>query len=95
MGAQGLTLRALAADGFASSAHCPETLATGKAGTVYLCHPFLVHAAQCHRGTQPRFLGEPPLLPREPLLLERADAAYSPVELAIRKALGVLLNGSP
>ena len=25
-------------------------LATGEAGTVYLCHPFLVHAAQTHRG---------------------------------------------
>ncbi|GAB3557739.1 phytanoyl-CoA dioxygenase family protein [Spirosoma fluminis] len=36
------------------------TLATGKAGTVYLCHPFLVHAAQAHRGTEPRFLAQPP-----------------------------------
>jgi hypothetical protein len=25
----------------------PQVLATGEAGTVYLCHPFLVHAAQC------------------------------------------------
>ncbi|QOY90366.1 phytanoyl-CoA dioxygenase family protein [Paludibaculum fermentans] len=86
-GAPGLTLRALAADGFASSSHCPETLATGQAGTVYVCHPFLVHAAQSHRGRHPRFLAQPPLLPREPLKLEREDAAYSPVELAIRKAL--------
>src|SRR5882757_9437762 len=28
-------------------------LATGPAGTVYLCHPFLVHAAQKHRGKTP------------------------------------------
>ena len=27
-----------------------ETYATGKAGTVYLCHPFIVHAAQEHHG---------------------------------------------
>jgi hypothetical protein len=42
----------------------PERLATGRAGTVYLCHPFLVHAAQSHRGAVPRFLAQPPLLPR-------------------------------
>lgn len=35
----------------------PEALATGRAGTVYLCHPFLVHAAQRHRGTEPKFMG--------------------------------------
>ncbi|WP_321475302.1 phytanoyl-CoA dioxygenase family protein [uncultured Paludibaculum sp.] len=86
-GARGMTLRDLAADGFASSGHCPETLATGEAGTVYLCHPFLVHAAQIHRGARPRFLAQPPLLPRGPLALERDDGAYSPVELAIRKAI--------
>jgi hypothetical protein len=28
-------------------------LATGEAGTVYLCHPFLIHAAQKHNGTPP------------------------------------------
>lgn len=28
-----------------------EIFATGKAGTVYLCHPFLVHSAQSHRGS--------------------------------------------
>jgi hypothetical protein len=31
-------------------------LATGEAGTVYLCRPFLIHAAQKHRGTTPRFM---------------------------------------
>ena len=36
--------------------------ATGPAGTVYLCHPFLVHAAQAHRGTEPKFMAQPPLL---------------------------------
>jgi len=84
---EGLTLRALAADHFARSAHRPETLATGPSGTVYLCHPFLVHAAQPHRGTRPRFMAQPPLLPTEPLKLDRADRAYSPVEIAIRRAL--------
>jgi hypothetical protein len=64
-----------------------EELGTGPAGTVYLCHPFLVHAAQNHRGAQPRFMAQPPLLPKEPLCLERDDSAYSPVEIAIRQAL--------
>jgi hypothetical protein len=66
---------------------CPETLALGAAGTVYLCHPFIVHAAQAHHGSEPRFMAQPPLLPREPLSLVRADNAYSPVEQAIRRAL--------
>jgi hypothetical protein len=62
-------------------------LATGEAGTVYLCHPFLIHAAQKHSGRTPRFLAQPPLPPAAPFCLERADAAYSPVEVAIRQAL--------
>ena len=86
-GESGLSLRELAANGFAETARRQEVLATGNAGTVYLCHPFLVHAAQPHRGARPRFLAQPPLLPAEPFLLERADGAYSPVEQAIRIAL--------
>ena len=67
--------------------HRPEALATGEAGTVYLCHPFLVHAAQIHRGATPRFMAQPPLHPAEPFQLERPDRDYSPVEMAIRQAL--------
>jgi hypothetical protein len=65
----------------------PEALATGDAGTVYLCHPFLVHAAQRHQGTAPRFMAQPPLHPAEPIRLERMDGDYSAVEIAIRQAL--------
>ena len=65
----------------------PEALAVGKAGTVYLCHPFLIHAAQPHRGSTPRFMAQPPLHPAEPVRLEREDGDYSPVEMAIRRAL--------
>ena len=86
-GEAGLTLRELAADGFAASAGRDPVLATGPAGTVYLCHPFLVHAAQPHRGTHPRFMAQPPLLPREQIKLDRADGGYAPVERAIRRAL--------
>jgi hypothetical protein len=65
----------------------PQALATGEAGTVYLCHPFLVHAAQMHRGSRPRFMAQPPLHPAEPFILEREDGDYCPVEIAIRQAL--------
>lgn len=86
-GDDGLSLGELAANGFAESAHRPEVLATGRAGTVYLCHPFLVHSAQPHRGTVVRFMAQPPLLPVGDLQLTRIDGAYSPVEQAIRLAL--------
>jgi hypothetical protein len=86
-GDTGLTLRQLSADGYASTAHLPEVYATGAPGTVYLCHPFLVHAAQPHRGTRVKFMAQPPLLPVGQLALDRADGDYSPVEIAIRTAL--------
>jgi hypothetical protein len=85
-GENGLTLGELAADGFASTERCEEALATGQAGTVYLCHPFLVHRAQPHRGRQPRFMAQPPLLPKgefDPSL------PPSPVQIPIRKACGL------
>jgi len=86
-GEQGQSLRELAVNGFVESAERREVPATGEAGTVYLCHPFLVHAAQPHRGAHPRFLAQPPLLPAEPFLLDRADGPSSPVEQAIKTAL--------
>jgi hypothetical protein len=61
-GEAGMSLRELAVNGFSETADCGEVIATGEAGTVYLCHPFLVHAAQRHRGLRPRFMAQPPLL---------------------------------
>ncbi len=63
--------------------------ATGSSGTVYLCHPFLVHGAQPHHGDRPRFIAQPPLIPREPVSISREDGDYSPVEIAIRLGLGL------
>ncbi|QIP11912.1 phytanoyl-CoA dioxygenase family protein [Spirosoma aureum] len=65
-----------------------ETMAIGKAGTVYLCHPFLAHAAQAHRGKEPRFLAQPPLLLRNELTISGSEVGYTPVEEAIRIGLG-------
>ena len=85
-GEGGVSLGELASSDFSESAHRPESTAVGPAGTVYLCHPFLVHAAQpLLFGTRPRFLGQPALLPRESRGLWRHSA--SPVERAIRMAL--------
>lgn len=65
----------------------PEEVATGNAGTVFLCHPFIVHAAQAHRGNTPKFMAQPPLLPLKEFNLERPDQNFCPVELAILQAL--------
>jgi len=70
-------------------------LATGTAGDVYLCHPFVVHAAQPHRGSSPRFMAQPPLMSRGPLQLDRAAGDYSPVEIAVRRALSQTNTQSP
>jgi hypothetical protein len=68
----------------------PIAWTTGNAGDVYLCHPFLVHAASWpHRGTAPRFIAQPPLTPVGVLNLARADGDYSPVEVAVRRGLGL------
>jgi len=64
-----------------------EILATGKAGTIYLCHPFLVHSAQPHRGVNPKFMAQPPLLLRGELNLTDSKPGLSPVERAIRLAI--------
>jgi len=65
-------------------------VATGKAGDVYLCHPFLVHAASWpHRGLNPRFISQPELPPVGRFCLARADENYSPVETATRLGLTV------
>ncbi len=88
-GEAGLTLRELAANRFDETAGLPEVTAVGDAGTVYLCHPFLVHAAQPHHGTRPRFMAQPPLIPSGLLLHTRADGDYSPTERAVRLALSL------
>jgi Phytanoyl-CoA dioxygenase (PhyH) len=85
-GEEGMSFIELAGQ-FGVTERRPVVLATGHPGDVYLCHPFLVHAAQPHHGSRPRFIAQPPLHPAEPLSLDRADGNYSPVELAIRRGL--------
>jgi hypothetical protein len=84
-GADGIPVRSL---DLTSTAICKEVMATGEAGTVYLCHPFLVHAAQINRGHAPRFMAQPPLLPKRELdVMRQSPRPIHPVEAAIRRAL--------
>ncbi|MFC5835363.1 phytanoyl-CoA dioxygenase [Nonomuraea insulae] len=53
----------------------PVRLATGAPGDVYVVHPFTVHAAQEHRGSEPRFMAQAPVFLAEPL----APGAASPL----------------
>lgn len=75
------------------SAGRPEALATGPAGTVYLCHPFLVHGAQPHRGTEPRFMAQPPLPLKTPFDLDPGVTDPPPVARAIRMAIDTVQRG--
>jgi len=70
-----------------ASENRPIEIATGGIGDVYLCHPFLVHSAQQHRGHTPRFMAQPPLLPTQDLDL--AAAQPTPVALAILRGLAL------
>jgi Phytanoyl-CoA dioxygenase (PhyH) len=83
-GDEGAEFFAFAREVVPATEHLPVVTATGAAGDVYLCHPFLVHAAQPHRGARPRFMAQPPLLPTGELDLDRPT---SPVERAVHDAL--------
>lgn len=85
-GANGLSFPELAQQ-LDATANRMEVLATGEAGTVYLCHPFLVHAAQDHHGTRPKFMAQPPLHPAKDFNLHRPNHNYCPVEKAILKGV--------
>ena len=64
-----------------------EVFATGKSGTVYLCHPFIVHSAQNHLGTTPKFMAQPPLLTKRDFNLNQNETLLCPVEKAILQGL--------
>ncbi len=65
----------------------PRVRATGQAGDVYVCHPFLVHRATWpHRGTRPRIIAQPEIAHRQPFALRDAPGRC-PVERAILRGL--------
>jgi hypothetical protein len=65
----------------------PRAHATGRAGDVFVCHPFLVHRATWpHRGEGPRMIAQPAIGHPEPFAL-RKDGAACAVERAILRGL--------
>lgn len=63
--------------------------ATGKAGDVYLLHPFVLHASSQNVIRHARLITNPPVALSEPMRFNRADKAYSVVEQGILNALNV------
>ena len=64
----------------------PSAFATGRAGDVFVCHPFLVHRATWpHRGVTPRIVAQPGVAIHEPFPL--TGRGSFPVERAILQAL--------
>ncbi len=56
--------------------------ATGRAGDVFLCHPFIVHTATWpHRGTTPRMMAQPGIYVEDGFAIDGSDP--SPVARAI------------
>ena len=66
----------------------PSAFATGAAGDVFLCHPFLTHRATWpHSGAAPRFMAQPEIGIHQPFPLT-GDGEVFPVERAILMGLG-------
>src|SRR5262249_10280765 len=71
----------------ASTFERPRTHATGRAGDVYICHPFIVHRATWpHRGLGPRMVAQPGIAHHQPFAL-RDYPDVCPVERAILRGL--------
>ncbi|MFI5958932.1 phytanoyl-CoA dioxygenase [Cryptosporangium sp. NPDC051539] len=63
------------------------THATGRAGDVFLCHPFIVHTATWpHRGRGPRMMAQPAVYVEDGFAIDGSD--LSPVARAIVAGLG-------
>lgn len=84
-GEEGLDWMTLCRRANDASASRPVTAATGQLGDVYLCHPFLVHSGQVHRGSRPRFMAQPPLESTQLLDLDSDEPV--PVAQAVRLGL--------
>lgn len=60
---------------------------TASPGDVYLCHPFLYHAASPNHSGRPRFMCNRHTPLTGPMRFDRPDGDYSPIELSVRQAL--------
>jgi hypothetical protein len=62
--------------------------ATGEAGDLIVCHPFLAHTINPAGPTRPRFISNVAVHGKQPLDIGPTTETRSPVEAAIRQALG-------
>lgn len=63
--------------------------ATGEVGTVYLLHPYILHAKAQNVTRTPRYITNPPIQLREPMRFDRENFSdHSLVEQAVLRALG-------
>lgn len=60
---------------------------TASPGDVFLCHPFLYHAASPNHSGRPRFMCNRHTPLTEPMRFERPDGKYSPIELSVKRAI--------
>ena len=87
-GAQGVFFGDVTGDLPASTFKRTRARATGRAGDVYVCHPFLVHRATWpHLGSGPRMVAQPAIAHHQPFAL-REGATVCAVERAILRGLG-------
>jgi hypothetical protein len=71
----------------ASTFQRPRARATGQAGDVYICHPFIVHRATWpHRGVGPRMVAQPEVAHHHPFTL-REGSGVCAVERVILDGL--------
>ncbi|MCE0540526.1 phytanoyl-CoA dioxygenase family protein [Kineosporia rhizophila] len=84
-GEAGESIFTFAAEVDRASAHRPVALATGSPGDVFVCHPFLVHAAQPHHGRTPRFMAQPGM--DRAVETDLGDEKLYPVDQLIRDFL--------
>jgi hypothetical protein len=86
-GATGMSFARATALAAQASTDRSVALATGAAGDVYLCHPFLVHGAQAVQGRRPRLMSQTPLISDNAVELDKPAETDSPLETAIRRGL--------
>jgi hypothetical protein len=92
-GDQGLFFGDVAGHLPASTFKRPRARATGRAGDVYVCHPFLIHRATWpHLGAGPRMVAQPAIWLDQPFAL-RDDTDVCAVERSIQRGLKSRLLG--
>ncbi|WP_224386199.1 phytanoyl-CoA dioxygenase [Pseudonocardia sp. ICBG1293] len=87
-GSAGAEWSAFCAEAVPATAGCPEAAAVGRAGDVYLVHPFVVHRAQVMSPSAagPRVIAQPPLEPATEPAFDLVTGT-APVERVVREAL--------